>query len=129
MRWSWWPSEGIRPELIVILSDINMPGMDGLTLLRENSSASVSKGSAARSLESARDDMHSGDVLASVIDVLQLCSDWALFSLCVRSRRVAPAPSTVWRRASRRALRCGQPACAGQSRPRHGLGERPCMPQ
>ena len=26
---------GIRPELIVILSEINMPGMDGLTLLRE----------------------------------------------------------------------------------------------
>jgi len=26
---------GIRPELIVILSDINMPGMDGLTLLSE----------------------------------------------------------------------------------------------
>lgn len=28
-------AEGIRPTLIVILSDINMPGMDGLTLLSE----------------------------------------------------------------------------------------------
>ena len=28
-------ADGIRPQLIVILSDINMPGMDGLTLLRE----------------------------------------------------------------------------------------------
>jgi len=28
-------SVGIRPELIAILSDINMPGMDGLTLLGE----------------------------------------------------------------------------------------------
>ena len=28
-------AEGIRPQLIVILSDINMPGMDGLSLLHE----------------------------------------------------------------------------------------------
>jgi CheY-like chemotaxis protein len=28
-------ADGVRPQLIVILSDINMPGRDGLTLLRE----------------------------------------------------------------------------------------------
>jgi CheY-like chemotaxis protein len=28
-------ADGIRPQLIVILSDINMRGMDGLSLLRE----------------------------------------------------------------------------------------------
>ena len=28
-------ADGIRPQLIVILSDINMPRMDGLALLRE----------------------------------------------------------------------------------------------
>ena len=45
----------------------------------------------------------------------------------VRLRRVAPSPSPVWRRAFRRALRCGQPACAWKWRRRHGSGERPCM--
>ena len=33
-RLNVWTSE-IEPQLIVILSDINMPGMDGLALLRE----------------------------------------------------------------------------------------------
>jgi CheY-like chemotaxis protein len=28
-------ASGIEPQLVVILSDINMPGMDGLALLRE----------------------------------------------------------------------------------------------
>lgn len=28
-------TDGIRPQLIVILSDINMPGVDGLVLLRD----------------------------------------------------------------------------------------------
>ena len=45
----------------------------------------------------------------------------------VRSRCVAPSPSTAWRRASRRVLRCGQPACAWKWRRRHGSGEPPCM--
>jgi CheY-like chemotaxis protein len=33
--------KGIEPQLIVILSDINKPGMDGLTLLGRSSSASL----------------------------------------------------------------------------------------
>jgi len=61
--------------------------------------------------------------------------DWALLQECrpavfypgVRPPYLAPSPPTAWRRASRHALRCGQPACAGQSRHRHGSGERPCM--
>jgi two-component system, response regulator, stage 0 sporulation protein F len=32
-------SAGIEPQLIMTFSDINMPGMDGLTLLSENSAA------------------------------------------------------------------------------------------
>jgi hypothetical protein len=49
------------------------------------------------------------------------------FSFGVRPRGVAPAPSTAWRRASRRAPRYDQPACAGQWRSRHGSREPPCM--
>jgi hypothetical protein len=45
----------------------------------------------------------------------------------VRPRRVPPLPPGVWRRASRRAVRCGQPACAGQWQHRYGSGERLCM--
>jgi hypothetical protein len=36
----------------------------------------------------------------------------------LRSRCAAPSPSTGWRKASRRALRCGQPAYAGKWRRR-----------
>ena len=39
--------DGIRPELIVILSDINMPGMDGLDLAAARSSGA---GRSCRSL-------------------------------------------------------------------------------
>ena len=53
----------------------------------------------------------------------------ALFYSRVRSRRVAWSPSTASRRAFRRALQCGQPACVAQGPCRHGLGERLCMPQ
>ena len=35
-------TDGIEPTLIVILSDINMPGMDGLTCWARSSSASPS---------------------------------------------------------------------------------------
>jgi hypothetical protein len=41
-----------------------------------------------------------------------------------RPRRVARSLSTASRRVSHRALQCGQPACAGQWRLRHGSGER-----
>lgn len=50
----------------------------------------------------------------------------ALFLSRLRPRRVAPSRSAVWHRASHRALRRGRPACAGQSRHRHGSGERLC---
>jgi hypothetical protein len=40
---------------------------------------------------------------------------------------VPSSQSTAWRRASLRALQCGQPACAGRGRRQHGLGERLCM--
>ena len=43
----------------------------------------------------------------------------------VRRRRFVPFLS--WRKAFRPALRYGLPACAGQSRHRHGSGEPPCM--
>ena len=45
----------------------------------------------------------------------------------VRPRRVAPSPPIAWHRASRRAARCGQPACAAKWQRRHGSRERPCM--
>jgi hypothetical protein len=38
----------------------------------------------------------------------------ALFYSSVRSRRVPPSRSTAWRRACRRAVRCGQLVCTGQ---------------
>jgi hypothetical protein len=44
----------------------------------------------------------------------------------LKPRRVGLFPSTIWRRASRRALRYGQRACAGQWRRRRGSGEPPC---
>ena len=47
----------------------------------------------------------------------------------VRRPHVALSRQTVWRRVSRRALRCGQPFCVGQGPRRHGLGEHPCMQQ
>ena len=47
-------------------------------------------------------------------------------SSCVRPRRVAPSPPTAWHRAYHRALRCGRPTYAGQSRRQHGSGEHPC---
>ena len=49
------------------------------------------------------------------------------FFVGVRPQRVVPSRPTIWRRVSRRALRCGQPVCVGQERRRRGLGERPCM--
>jgi hypothetical protein len=49
------------------------------------------------------------------------------FYPAITPRCAAPSPSPAWRRASRRALRCGQPVCSGQWRRRHGSGELPCM--
>jgi hypothetical protein len=43
-----------------------------------------------------------------------------LFHPGVRPRCVDPSPSFVLRGVSRRALQCGQPACAGKWRWRHG---------
>jgi hypothetical protein len=37
-----------------------------------------------------------------------------IFHSGIRARHPAPSPSTAWRRASRRAARCGPPACAGR---------------
>jgi hypothetical protein len=44
----------------------------------------------------------------------------------LRLRRVAPPRRALWHRGSHRALRRGRPVGAGQSRRRHGSGERPC---
>ena len=56
------------------------------------------------------------------------CDRPAIFFIpASRPRRLAPSSSTACRRASRRALRCGHPACAGKWRRRHGSGERLCM--
>ncbi len=49
-----------------------------------------------------------------------------LFHPSVKPRCVAPCPSTARRKVFRRALRCGQPACAGKWRRPHGSGEPPC---
>jgi hypothetical protein len=61
--------------------------------------------------------------------VLQISSESGRrsFHSAITPGCAAPSPSPNWRRASRRALRCGQPACSGQWRRRHGSGELPCM--
>ena len=68
------------------------------------------------------------DVCSRTAQARERQRSWPMLLVIPGSDReqVALCPSTIWRRASRRALRCGQRASAGQWRRRRDLGEPLC---